>query len=191
VNPLISAIGQKIRTLRKGKGLTLAELGSEVGVSPSLLSQLERGGINPSISLLQSISDALDVNIPDLLDVEEGEADEPFLIIQANERKVLTTAGGASFSLLSRYLDVGCEFLSCVYPPGSSTGKGRYTHEGAECILLLDGELEVELGERVCKLKPGDSITFRSDIPHSLNNKSRKNAKLISVNSEPFIFSIK
>jgi uncharacterized cupin superfamily protein len=66
-----------------------------------------------------------------------------------------------------------------------------YVHEGIECGLLLDGELEVELEDKTYHLKPGDSITIRSDIPHRLNNKGKKLAKGVWVNSKPWIFSIK
>jgi quercetin dioxygenase-like cupin family protein len=55
----------------------------------------------------------------------------------------------------------------------------------------MDGELEVELEDKTYHLKPGDSITIRSDIPHRLNNKGKKLAKGVWVNSKPWIFSIK
>jgi uncharacterized cupin superfamily protein len=108
----------------------------------------------------------------------------------AKERKVVTTEA-VRFTLLSRKHDLECEFIYNEWPPGSSTGKEKYVHEGVECGLLLEGELEVELEDRVYHLKPGDSITFRSDMPHRLNNKGKKTAKGVWVNSRPWIFSIK
>ena len=53
MNPLVFSIGQKIRDLRNEKGMTLGDLAEKIKVSPSLISQLERGGVNPSISLLK------------------------------------------------------------------------------------------------------------------------------------------
>ena len=105
-------------------------------------------------------------------------------------RKVVTT-GRVHFNLLSRNYDLGCEFIYNEWPPGSSTGEEKYIHEGIECGLLLEGELEVELGERTYQMKPGDSITYRSDIPHRLNNRGKKTAKGVWVNSKPWIFSVK
>jgi len=190
MNSLVLTIGQTIRDLRNNKGMTLGELAAKVNVSPSLISQLERGGVNPSISLLKLIADALQVPLFSLFDKEETKAEEPSPLMMSNERKRVTT-GGVHFNLLSRNHDLGCEFIYNEWPPGSSTGKEKYVHEGIECGLLLEGELEVELGERTYHLKPGDSITYRSDIPHRLNNRGKKTARGVWVNSKPWIFSVK
>ena len=190
MNPLVFTIGQKIRDLRNNERMTLGELAAKVNVSPSLISQLERGGVNPSISLLKSIADALEVPLFSLFDKEENKVEEPSPLMMSKERKVVTT-GRVHFNLLSRNYDLGCEFIYNEWPPGSSTGKEKYVHEGIECGLLLEGELEVELGDRTYHLKPGDSITYRSDIPHRLNNRGKKTAKGVWVNSKPWIFSVK
>ena len=190
MNSLVFTIGQKIRDLRNNERMTLGALAAKINVSPSLISQLERGGVNPSISLLKLIADALEVPLSSLFDKEEAKAEEPSPLMTSKERKMLTT-GGVQFNLLSRNYDLGCEFIYNEWPPGSSTGKEKYVHEGIECGLLLEGELEVELGERTYHMKPGDSITYKSDIPHRLNNRGKKTAKGVWVNSKPWIFSVK
>ena len=191
MNSLIFTIGQKIRDLRNKKGMTLGDLAAKINVSPSLISQLERGGVNLSISLLKSIADVLGVPVSSLLETEETKTELPSPLMKEKERKTLITEGGTRFLLLSRNYDLECEFILNEWPPGSSTGKEKYTHEGVECGFLLEGELEVELEDKVYHLKPGDSITFRSDIPHRLNNKGKKLAKAVWVNSKPWIFSTK
>jgi transcriptional regulator with XRE-family HTH domain len=191
MNALIFTIGQKIRDLRSEKGMTLGNLAEKIKVSPSLISQLERGGVNPSISLLKLIVDVLGTSLSSLLGEEEVKPDEVPHVMKERERKMLTTEGGVKFVLLSGNYDLGCEFIINEWPPGSSTGKEKYVHEGVECGHLLDGELEVELEDKTYHLKPGDSITIRSDIPHRLNNKGKKLARGVWVNSKPWIFSIK
>lgn len=191
MDPLVFSIGQKIRDLRNEKGMTLGVLAEKIKVSPSLISQLERGGVNPSISLLKQIADAFLAPLSSLLGEEEVSPGEIPHVMKEKERKTLTTEGGVKFVLLSGNYDLGCEFIYNEWPPGSSTGKEKYVHEGVESGLLLEGALEVELEDRACQLKPGDSITFRSDIPHRLNNKGKKFAKGVWVNSKPWIFSIK
>jgi len=191
MNALIFSIGQKIRDLRNEKGLTLGDLAKKIKVSPSLISQLERGGVNPSISLLKMIADTLLIPLSSLLGEEEGKPEESPHVMKEKERKTLTTAGGVKFVLLSGNYDLGCEFIYNEWPAGSSTGKEKYVHEGIESGILLEGELELELEERSYRMKPGDSITFRSNISHRLNNKGKKLAKGIWVNSTPWIFAIK
>ncbi len=191
MNPLIFSIGQKIRDLRTEKEMTLGTLSEKIKVSPSLISQLERGGVNPSISLLKLIADVFQTPLSSLLGEEESRPDEVPHVMKERERKTLTTEGGVKFVLLSGSYDLGCEFIYNEWPSGCSTGKEKYRHEGVESGLLLEGELEVELEDRTYQLKSGDSITFRSDIPHRLNNRGKKLAKGVWVNSKPWIFSIK
>jgi transcriptional regulator with XRE-family HTH domain len=191
MNTLIYAIGQKIRDVRKEQGLTLLGLAGKINVSPSLISQLERGGINPSISLLKSISDALETPLAFLLQEEGPHAEKPSPIIAAKDRKIITLEGGVRFALLSRNINLGCEFIFNEWPPGSTTGKERYVHDGVECGIVLEGEIEVELEDKVHHLKPGDSVTFQSEVPHRLSNRGKKTAKGVWVNSKPWIFSIK
>ena len=191
MNALVFSIGQKIRDLRNKKGMTLGDLAEKIKVSASLISQLERGGVNPSVSLLKSVADSLEIPLSAILGDEETKPEEYPHVMKEKERKTLTTEGGVRFVLLSGSYDLGCEFIYNEWPAGSSTGKEKYVHEGVECGLLLEGELEVELEDRTCHLMPGDSITFRSDLPHRLNNKGKKLAKGVWVNSKPWIFSIK
>jgi transcriptional regulator with XRE-family HTH domain len=191
MNPLIFTIGQKVRSLRNERGMTLGDLAAKINVSLSLISQLERGGVNCSISLLKSIADSLGVPLATLIREEEHSVEVSSPLMTENERKILTTEGGVRFSLLSRHLDIGCEFEITEWPPGSSTGRQKYKHEGVECGVLLEGHLEVELEDSIYHLKPGDSITFRSDVPHRVNNKMKTLAKAVWINSKPWIFSTK
>ena len=70
-------------------------------------------------------------------------------------------------------------------------GPGVYHHEGTECGILLEGELEVETDGKVYELKPGDSITLSSATPHRLTNNGKSDALAIWVNSKAWCFSTK
>lgn len=191
MDAFVTAIGRKIRERRTGRGLTLARLAEKTGVSTSLVSQLERGGINPSISLLKAVADALETPLADLLAEEGAAAPRPSPVMRARERKIIGWEGGVRFGLLSRELDLGCEFIFNEWPPGATTGRRAYVHDGVECGVVLQGELEVEMEDGVHPLKPGDSITFRSSTPHRISNRGPKTAKAVWVNSQPWIFSTK
>ena len=110
--------------------------------------------------------------------------------MRGRERKiVLLDSGGIHIFLLGSHPDLDFEFLLVAYPSGSSTGEDKYKHEGLECGYLLQGELVVEIEDRKYHLAPHDSITFRPDVMHRINNKGEKTAKAIWVNSKPWIFS--
>jgi transcriptional regulator with XRE-family HTH domain len=182
-------VGSKIRHLRRQKGLTLKKIANLCQCSTSLLSQIERGMVNPSFSTLKSISDALEVSLAELVsEVKVSESSQSSLM-RPKERKVLTTEGGVQFQLLTRDINVPFEFILNVWPPGTSTGKELYAHEGEECGLLLEGELEIEINGKVYRMRPGDTITLKSTASHRIYNPGKKKAVAIWVNSIPWVFS--
>jgi transcriptional regulator with XRE-family HTH domain len=182
-------LGKRFRDLRRQKRLTLARMAKMTRRSISLLSQIETGKVNPSFSSMQSIADALDVPLSQLILQDESAVENGHGLMKSRDRKVLTTRGRVEHQLLSRSLSPSFEFVINVLPPGSSTGKDLYAHEGLECGLLLEGELEVQVGEKKYSLKPGDSITLNSSTPHRLANCGTKKVTAVWVNSIPFIFS--
>jgi transcriptional regulator with XRE-family HTH domain len=176
-----------MRVLRKEKGLTLKEVAVYAGVTPSLISQLERGKANPSLSVLSLIANCLKVSVAALLDGIESRAERSPVLHKRN-RKTLITKGSAKFQLLSQHHDLSCEFILNEWAPGTSTGLERVHHEGIECGLVLQGQLKVELGEECYLLKAGDSITFPSTTPHKLSNPGSETAIGVWVNSVPWMF---
>ena len=138
---------------------------------------------------MQSIADALDVPLSQLILQDESAVENDHALMKVRDRKVLTTRGGVEHQLLSRSLSPSFEFVINVLPPGGSTGKDLYAHDGLECGLLLEGELEVQVGKKIYSMKPGDSITLNSSTPHRVANRGTKKATAVWVNSVPFIFS--
>ena len=181
--------GRNVRALRIKKNLTLHDLAKMTRRSVSLLSQIETGKVSPSFSTMRIIADSLDISLSRLiLDEGVGEARDASLM-EVRERKVLTTEGGVEHQLLSRNLALPFEFISFELPPGASTGEEPYSHEGLECGLLLEGTMEIQVGEKIYRMKPGDTFTLNSSIPHKFSNSGKKKARAVWVNSIPMIFS--
>jgi len=180
--------GKKVRTLRSQKNFTLQELAKKTKRSVSLLSQIETGKVSPSFSTMRIIADALDISLSHLILDEEVSETRDSCLMEVRERKILTTQGGVQHQLLSRNLALPFEFISFEIPPGASTGEELYTHEGLECGLLLEGTIEIQVGDKVYRMNQGDTITLNSTIPHKLSNRGKKTAKGVWVNSHPMIF---
>jgi transcriptional regulator with XRE-family HTH domain len=191
MNPRVQDIGVKVRKLRKEKGLTLADLAGLCGCSSSLISQIETGTVNPSLSTLKTIADVLDISLASLFTTGLVSKDTPYFLMRAEERKALKTQGGVTFELLSRGIDFPCEFILNEFPPGTSTGQDGYVHEGAECGLVLEGELNIEIDGVVHHVEKGDSISLLSSVPHRIWNPGSKKAVAVWVNSVPWLFAIK
>jgi transcriptional regulator with XRE-family HTH domain len=183
------SFGGKVRELRKQKGLTLAALATKTRRSVSLISQIETGNISPSFSSMQIIAEALGVPLGRIM--SDGPVPEggDCCVMSASARKILQTQGGVQHQLLSRGLSLPFEFNILELPPGASTGEDRYSHAGEECGLILKGEVELEVDGQVHRLKPGDSVTMRSSVPHKLSNPGKITARAVWVNSIPYVFS--
>jgi len=168
----MKSIGLKIRELRKHRGVTLKDFAQKVGVTASLISQVERGVAAPSISSLKKISDALGISIALFF----NEADQEALpsdfspIVRRDERKILHPSPGVTYHLLSKNLQGKLEFLLAFYDVGATTGPKPYSHRGEECALVLRGKLEIRIGSSAYILSRDDSITFSCEIPHRVRN---------------------
>jgi transcriptional regulator with XRE-family HTH domain len=169
-------IGEKIRELRIHKGSTLKELSEKVGVTASLISQVERGVADPSISSLKKISDALGTSISSLFfnsGMKNEFVKEFSPVVKKKERKILHPCPGITYYLLSKNLRGKLEFLLAIYGVGATTGPNFYTHRGEECALVLKGNLEIQLSNSVYRLEKDDSISFSCEIPHFVTNASK------------------
>ena len=105
------SFGEKVRALRKQKGLTLNELAEKTQRSISLLSQIETGNINPSFSSMQTIAEALEISIGEMIVDEANAEEEDFNLLKPSSRKVLVTQGGVQHQLLTRGIPLPFEFI--------------------------------------------------------------------------------
>ncbi len=166
-----SFVGQEVRDLRKAKGMTIPDLAQEVGLSTGFISQMERGLSSPSVDALKRVARALGVSISWFFRNEEAvnETERAF-VVRAEQRRALKFEAGVRDELLSPNLRGQLELLHCRFPPGSSSGPETYTHRGEEAGVVLEGELELQIGDDVFLLMAGDSFGFPSTTPHRYAN---------------------
>ena len=178
-------IGKKIQYFRKKREITLKRLAEQIGATPSLISQIERGKANPSLSTLKSIAEVFEVPIGLLFEYEARPADSP--VIRKNRHKKIITEGNVHYSLLSPGAD-DMEVITIEFPPQTSTGYLMYEHEGRECGYVVKGQLSVEIEDETFLLNPGDSIQFESYRRHRVTNDGNVTALALWVNVVPWIF---
>ena len=179
-------LGSKLRQVRQRKELTLKSVALAAGVSESLLSQIERDRVSPSIDTLLTVAEVLDVDLEYLFrDLRRTKRVE---VSHADERTVIREAG-VSYHQLSRIDDEevehAIEAVLLEIDPGSHSGHTEYGHRGRELGYILGGEATLEYGTEEYSLKAGDSVSFASDIPHQLTNTSKKTLSAIWVNTPP------
>lgn len=159
-----TGLGARIRTMRQARRLTLRTLASRAGVTESFLSQVERDVTSPSIASVQRIARGLDLSVAQLF-ADEGAASR---VVRAGERRrvdmpTIATATEYLTSNLAGRLQVVVETIQ----PGGGSGEAPFTHESdEEVFVVLEGSLDVWVGEERYDLAAGDAITLSPRLPH-------------------------
>ena len=195
---VVLQIGGRIRAERARRGISLRSLARSVGLSPSLISQIETGKCQPSVSTLYAITTALGISVqdvfgesgsaasgqdpapgppqPELPEPEPGPAADggwPGGSVGCpGQREILELDSGVTWERLGHAPGSQVDFLLVSYAPGgcSSPAGHLMQHPGTEYGYLLQGELVVTLGPGAHRLSPGDSVSFTSATPHSYRN---------------------
>ncbi|MGW1886968.1 helix-turn-helix domain-containing protein [Streptomyces sp. NPDC001970] len=170
----------RLRTARTEAKLSVRELSRRVGISPSMLSQIENGHSEPSVATLYSLVSELSISLDQLLagpgvEHSPGPLTTPTSpLVTPDERAVLVMDSGVTWERLTPSPDPLVDALLVTYPPGSSssTNRGLMSHHGREYGFLMSGRLTVRLGFETYTLEPGSSISFDSAVPHLYVNES-------------------
>jgi transcriptional regulator with XRE-family HTH domain len=168
------ALGARIRDERRLAELTVRGLAARTGVSPSLISQIERGRATPSVATLWSIASELGLSIADLFNgAEPGAArkSKPASPVQEHEtRSSITLAEGVRWERLTPTHDEEVDFLHVVYPVGAAScpDDALNSHGGREFGYVISGTLGVRIGFDEYVVRENDSISFDATMPHRL-----------------------
>ena len=182
-DPYAEYRGSLIRRRRKSQNLTLADLAVNAEVSPSFLSQVERGVINPSINSLRRIALALGTPLSHFFD-ESASTNGP--VVRESERKVLINRDSRLvYQLLSSDTNHRIEFLLSRLDVGATSVEAPMAHKGDEAALVLRGECRIELGGDKYNLKEGDSIYITENTPHRFTNTGSAPLVIVSAISPP------
>jgi transcriptional regulator with XRE-family HTH domain len=192
----VPPLGDRIRAERQRRELSLRALAREVGVSASMISQIETGKARPSVSTLYAITSVLGMSVQDAFERVPDAAPparRPTTVLEAlgatrglrlgplvrpDRRQVLTLDSGVTWERLGVLPGHQVDFLRVTYSPGgaSSSSGDLMRHAGSEYGYLLHGELVLTLGFEEMTLRAGDAINFDSATPHRYRNDSTEPA---------------
>jgi transcriptional regulator with XRE-family HTH domain len=186
--PEYASMGDRLRQARQARGLSLRGLAEVLGVSPSLISQVETGRAKPSVNTLYALATELGISLDvllfmdtkpplqseDALDLEESiETPLPQDPVQrAASRSSIRLGSGVVWERLTTESIRNVDFLHVTYEVGgeSSPADAFQRHSGQEWGYVLSGTLTVRIGFDEFILQPGDAISFDSATPHRLFN---------------------
>jgi transcriptional regulator with XRE-family HTH domain len=183
-------IGNKIKELRKAAGLTLKQLAKATELSAPLISKIENGLTMPSIPSLRVIADALKVNAGYFFRDEE---ERGYVISRQGNRKIVVSERGPS-KKISYELELLAEgMVNPFMEPAIVVLMGKdqdkeielATHEGQESMYVIEGRMELTLGEKKYTLKKGDAAYWNGSVPHKGISLSKKPAKTLNIHLVP------
>ncbi len=176
-------IGARLQLVRKSKGLSQRELAKRVGVTNSTISLIEQNKVSPSVSSLKKVLDGIPISLADFftLDMEIGLPDSPFY--SAAELPDVGSNGIHYFLVGQHRPQRQMCLLREVMPPGSDTGDSMLSHEGEEGGVVVEGEVEVTVGDLVRVLRAGEAYYFESKVPHRFRNMGKVDAVIFSANT--------
>lgn len=174
-----SMLGIRIRHARRVAGLTLTQVAQKAQCSESLVSKIENGQATPSLAMLHRIAVALATNIATLTS-EEAPSEGP--VLRRNERPVIV-AGGISLERIVLPKRGGMLQANIhIVEPGAASD-GPIVHVGEEVGYVLEGTLELALGDDRYLIQAGDAFSFASQVPHGYRNSGRTVARILWVNT--------
>ena len=181
-------IGPRLREQREQLGLSLRELARRIGVSASLISQIERDKVNPSVSTLHSLVRELGLGMGDLFSSDDtassvATAARHSPLVTPDARALINLESGVTWERLTAIADPNVEFLRVVYDVGSESCPidSLIRHGGREYAYIISGRLCVQIGFERYELGPGDSISFDASSPHRLSTVGDRPAEAIWV----------
>jgi len=179
-------IGEKIKRFREDNALTLQDMAERTGLSTAVLSQIENHLISPPLGTLIRLTRALDLRPGHFFDQH---LDRPFTIVRKEERRPVSRFAskrgiqyGYSYESLGHDMkDRHMEPFLVTLEPATLASPKPASHDGEEFLFVLEGEMEVTLGEHSDVLQPGDAIYYDSNIPHLVQCKGEEKALILAV----------
>ena len=177
-------VGERLRALRHGRGLSQRELARRSGVTNGMISLIEQSKTSPSVALLKKILNGFPVSLAEFF--AESDEDEVTPVFFSVAKQPVMENGDIRFRQIGgppkgRAMQIMTE----TYPPGADTGETMLSHEAEEGGFIISGRIEITVGHQSATLGPGDAYYFDSRLPHRFRNLGDETCELVSACSPP------
>ncbi|MGE4373023.1 MAG: helix-turn-helix domain-containing protein [Xanthobacter sp.] len=178
---LAGQLGKTIQRLRKAYNLSLSDLAEQSGVAKSIISQIERNETNPTLATIWRLSKALDMSVERVLAsgdetpfIEKITRPETPMLVSEDGRMRLSIIGWIKTVEWLQYYDLHAD-------PGGELDSEGHQRGSVECLTVLSGTLDVEIGDQMEIVKAGETLRYRCDQRHILRNSGAEPAHAFMV----------
>jgi len=179
------AIGEKIRALRLKKKIGLVELGRHTGLSPALLSKIERGRIFPTLPTLLRIALVFSIGLDYFF---AGAREKPMLAVSRKGTRVSLPDRPGARDVVYRFESLDYDATErrfnayyAEFLPQSKDRVRAHSHPGVEFLYVLQGTLYLQVGEQEHTLDAGDAMYFDSQVPHMYRRTGARSCSAIVI----------
>jgi len=178
------ALGERIRAAREMRGLTLEDISSRTGIDVATLKDIESSKMAPPLGQLIRLGKALDMKMGYF--ISPG-VDKPMTVVRQGKGQAVARYGkkkgeeyGYSYESLApekanRMME---PFIVTLLP---TEAEEFSSHDGQEFLFVLEGEMKVQVGDKVEFLKPGDAVYYDSTQPHLVKSATSTKATILAV----------
>ena len=172
-------VGQKLRTIRKARKLSIRSLAEKSGLSVNTLSLIENGKTSPSVSTLYQLARPL--NVPITAFFENDHNARRIVYQRAGERPQIVFSQGHVEKLNEGMPRLGSEPFITKLEPNANSGEKPIIYGGRELIYCLEGHITYTVNGEAFPLAPGDSLIFDAYIPHGWRNTAQTSSRALLV----------
>jgi transcriptional regulator with XRE-family HTH domain len=181
---LLLLIGDKIRSKRTQKNVTLGELATRAGVSKGLISQIENNRTVPSLPVLFNIIHSLEEDLRTFFqDMQDSFGNSQVLIVRKGQEKLFAKEPVKGFSykrILTRSVSSQATDVVLLELKKNASRKQLISTDAYECKYILKGDVEYQIGEEIFTLHEGDTLFFDGRAKHRLKNIGQAEALLLA-----------
>lgn len=183
--PIVDAIGPRVREARQRLGLSLQQLAVRADVSAAAVHKVERGDMVPTITTLLKLSGALGTTVASLVDELPGEPVARYVRAGARGKApkewVPAALGVTAEGIAEADATLRAGGVMAVVEPGGESGDTRPRRPGEELLLVLEGALRVEVAGERYDVEPGDTLHYPTDRGHRWSNEGDEPARAVWV----------
>jgi len=169
LNKRVVEIGKILRSYREKTGKKQSEIAFLAHISTSMLSQIERGAVSPSIDTLADVCSGLGL---DIVEVFRRMSKKPAVHVVSSSNRLKSEDGGIRYERLVVNSDLAhaAEMFLLEMAPGSDAGLSQRGHDGVEMGFVLQGQACLTVDGHEYHIVEGDSVSFNSRFPHKVAN---------------------
>lgn len=177
-------LGARLRYVRQAAGLSQRELAKRAGMTNAAISVIENNQSSPSVASLKKVLEVIPLSLTDFFALETP---AEYKIFFQSEELVPITQGAVHYRQVGDMRYHNLQILHERYTPGADTGRSMLQHESEEGGIVLEGTLELTVGERKTILKAGDAYLFDSRQPHRFRNIGKVDCVIVSACTPPYL----